>query len=112
MELLRLILLYGHLIGFALLLGAAVVQYWTGPVRINAPMIWGAVIQLLTGVALSAPLRDGDEPHPAKLGVKLVVALLIAIMVIVPRNRAQVHPGHFGGIVVLTLVNAGVAVFW
>ena len=60
MEALRLILLYAHLLGFAVLLGAAVAQYVAKPLRINAPMIWGAVTQLVTGIALSAPLREGD----------------------------------------------------
>jgi hypothetical protein len=112
-EILRLILLYGHLIGFALLLGGAVAQYLAGPLRINRTMLWGALLVLLTGIALSAPLRGDDpEPAPAKLVVKLLLALAIAIMVWVPRKRAQVNRGHFLAIAGLTLVNAAVAVFW
>ena len=112
MEALRLILLYVHLIGFALLLGGAVAQYVSGRLRINAAMLWGSVIQLLTGVGLSAPLRDGDEPAPAKLVTKLVLALLIFVMVSFSRKREQVARGHFMAIVGLTLVTAAVAVFW
>ncbi len=72
MEALRLALLYVHLIGFALLLGGAVAQYLSGTIRMNAAMLWGAVIQLVTGIGLAAPLRGGgdDEPDPAKLAVK------------------------------------------
>ncbi|MBQ1025102.1 hypothetical protein [Micromonospora sp. C95] len=112
MEALRLILLYVHLIGFALLLGGAIAQYLTGKIRVNAAMLWGSVIQLLTGLGLSAPLRDGDEPAPAKLVTKLVLALLIFVMVFFSRKRAEVNRGHFLAIVGLTLVNAAVAVFW
>ncbi|MBM7079597.1 MULTISPECIES: hypothetical protein [Micromonospora] len=112
MEALRLVLLYVHLIGFALLLGGAVAQYVSGRLRINAAMLWGSVIQLLTGVGLSAPLRDGDEPAPAKLVTKLVLALLIFVMVFFSRKRAQVARGHFLAIIGLTLVTAAVAVFW
>lgn len=113
MEVLRLVLRYAHLIGFALLLGGAVAQYVIGPVRINRVMLWGALIQLVTGLALAAPLRGEDpEPAPAKLAVKLLIAILIAIMVWLPRNRTQVNPGHFGAIVALTLANAAVATFW
>ncbi|HLU43812.1 MAG TPA: hypothetical protein VKZ67_02165 [Natronosporangium sp.] len=113
MEILRLILLYGHLVGFALLLGGAAVQYFADTLRINSSMLWGAVIQLITGIALSAPLRgEGEEPSPVKLLVKLVIALAIAVMVWVPRKRAQVNRGHFLAIIGLTLVNAAVAVFW
>lgn len=121
METLRLILRYAHLVGFAVLLGGAIVQYVTGKFKINATMAWGAAIQLLTGILLSAPLgRDeADKPDPAKLAVKGVVAVLIGIMVLVPYFRkrkgpegALVHKGHFIGIVVLTLGNAAVATFW
>ncbi|WP_328532932.1 hypothetical protein OG836_21850 [Micromonospora zamorensis] len=112
MEALRLILLYVHLIGFALLLGGSIAQYISGRLRINPAMLWGAVIQLLTGLGLSAPLRDGDEPVPAKLVTKLVIALLIFVMVFFSRKRDAVNRGHFLTIVGLTLVNAAVAVFW
>lgn len=113
MELLRLVLLYAHLIGFALLLGGAVTQWLAGPIRINRAMLTGVAVQLVTGIALAAPLRGDDpEPHPAKLAVKLVVAVLIAIMVWASRKRTEVNRGHFAGIVGLTLANAAVAVFW
>ncbi|MER7168231.1 hypothetical protein ABT336_19455 [Micromonospora sp. NPDC000207] len=112
MEALRLILLYLHLIGFALLLGGAVAQLVTGKIRMNPAMLWGAVIQLATGIGLSAPLRDGDEPSPVKLGVKLLLAVLIFVMVFFSRKRDEVNRGHFLAVVGLTLVNAAVAVFW
>ncbi|MEH1100449.1 hypothetical protein [Micromonospora sp. CPCC 205561] len=112
MEALRLILRYVHLIGFALLLGGAVVQYISGKLRINPAMLWGSVIMLATGISLSAPLRDGDEPAPAKLVTKLVLAILIFVMVFFSRKRDVVNRGHFLATVGLTLVNAAVAVFW
>ncbi len=114
MEALRLVLRYAHLIGFALLLGGAVMQYLSARLRINPAMLWGSIIQVVTGLALSAPLRGGgdDEPSPVKLGVKLLLAVLIFIMVFVPRKRNDVNRGHFIGIVVLTLANAAVATFW
>ena len=113
-EALRLILRYAHLIGFALLLGGAIAQYVSGKFRINPAMLWGSIIQVLTGIALSAPLRGGGdaEPSPVKLGVKLLIAILIFVMVFVPRKRAEINKGHFIGIVVLTLANAAVATFW
>ncbi|MGC4804486.1 hypothetical protein [Micromonospora sp. DT233] len=112
MEALRLILRYVHLIGFALLLGGAIVQYVSAKLRINPAMLWGSVIMLVTGIGLSAPLRDGNEPEPAKLVTKLVLALLIFVMVFFSRKRESVNRGHFLAIVGLTLVNAAVAVFW
>jgi hypothetical protein len=114
MEALRLVLRYLHLIGFAVLLGGAIVQYVSGKIRINAPMLWGAAAQVVTGLALAAPLRGGGdkEPDPVKLGVKLIIALLIFVMVFFSRKRAEVNRGHFLAIVGLTLVNAAVATFW
>jgi hypothetical protein len=113
-EALRLALRYVHLIGFAILLGGAVTQYLSGRVRINSAMLWGSAIQVLSGLALAAPLRGGGdkEPEPIKLIVKGVVALLIFVMVFVPRKREVVNRGHFLAIVGLTLANAAVATFW
>lgn len=114
MEALRLTLLFIHLVGFALLLGGAITQFLSGKFRINPAVLWGSVIQLVSGLALSAPLRGGgdNEPSPIKLGVKLLVAVLIFIMVFVPRKRDAVNKGHFIGIIALTVLNAAVAVFW
>jgi hypothetical protein len=114
MEALRLVLRYAHLIGFAMLLGGAVAQYVSGRIRINAPMLWGALIQVVTGLALSAPLRGGGdkEPDPVKLLVKGIIGVMIFVMVFFSRKRAEVNKGHFLAIVGLTLVNAAVAVFW
>jgi hypothetical protein len=114
MSALRLVLLYAHLIGFALLLGGAVAQYVSGVIRINSSMVWGSVVQLVTGFALAGVLEaDADaQPDRAKLGVKAVLALAIFAMTFFPRRRAVVNSGHFTAIVALTLITAAVAVFW
>jgi hypothetical protein len=112
MEALRLVLRYAHLIGFAVLLGGSVAQYASGKIRINALMLWGASIQVVTGLALSAPLRHGHEPNPVKLLVKGLVGVMIWVMVFFSRKRPEVNRGHFLAIVGLTLANAAVAVFW
>ena len=111
-EAIRLLLLFAHLVGFALLLGGAFAQYLSGKIRINTAMIWGAAIQVLTGFGLAAPLRDGDEPAPAKLATKAIIALMIFVMVWFSRKRETVNRGHFLAIIGLTLLNAAVAVFW
>src|SRR6185369_12209963 len=100
-EAIRLILLYVHLVGFALLLGGAIAQYVTGRLRINAAMLWGAIIQVVTGIGLAAPLRGGGdkEPDPIKLGVKLIIALMILAMVWFSRKRESVNRGHFLAII-------------
>jgi hypothetical protein len=113
-EPLRLILLFLHLIGFALLLGGSIAQYLTGKLRINNAMLLGATVQVVTGLALAAPLRGGGdhEPPTAKLAVKAVIGLMIFAMTFFSRKREDVNRGHFLALVGLTLVNAAVAVFW
>jgi hypothetical protein len=113
-EALRLVLLFIHLVGFALLLGGAVATLLGGKIRITKPVLWGSIIQLVSGLGLAAPLRGGgdNEPDPIKLGVKLLFAVLIFIMVFFSRKRDEVNKGHFIGIITLTVLNAAVAVFW
>jgi hypothetical protein len=107
------VLRYIHLVGFAVLFGGAVAQYLTGTLRINSAMLWGAAIQLVSGIALSAPLRpEGEEPPVAKLVVKLVLAVLIFVMVFFSRRRAQVNRGHFLATLGLTALTAAVGTFW
>jgi hypothetical protein len=112
-EPLLLILRYLHLLGFALLLGGAVTQYLSGQLRINQAMLWGSITQVVTGIALSAPLR-GDDPEPpvAKIVVKLVLGLMIFAMVFFSRRRTDVNRGHFLAIVGLALITAAVGTFW
>lgn len=114
MEALRLILRYAHLVGFAVLLGGSIVQYLSGRLKINAAMLWGAGAQLVTGLALAAPIREeGDEePDPVKLVVKLLLAVAIFVMVFFARKREVTDRGHFFAVIGLTLVNAAVATFW
>jgi hypothetical protein len=113
-EILRLVFLYAHLIGFALLLGGGATQYLSGKIRINQAMLFGAITQLVTGAVLAAPIRDdpATEPEPAKLAVQGVIAIMIFAMTFFSRKRDEVNRGHFLAIIGLTLVNAAVATFW
>jgi ABC-type iron transport system FetAB permease component len=98
--------------GFLVLLVASVAQLFRRKLRINPAMVWAAGAQLVTGIALSAPLGRDHDLNPAKLTVKLVVALMIFAMTFFSRKRESVNIGHFLAIIVLTLGNASVAVFW
>jgi len=113
-EVLRQILLYLHLIGFALLLGGSIAQYLTGKLRINVAMLAGAVVQVVTGITLAIPfgLEPDEKFNRVALGVKLVVALMILAMTFFSRKREKVNRGHFLAIIGLVLANAAVAVFW
>jgi hypothetical protein len=112
-DLLLHVLRYIHLVGVAMLFGGALAQFLSGTLRINRAMLWGSIVQVLSGLALAAPLRpEGEEPPVGKLVVKLVLAVMIFVMVFVPRRREQVNRGHFLAILGLTLVTAAVGTFW
>jgi hypothetical protein len=108
------VLVFLHVTGFALLLGGAVAQYLSGRVRINTAMLTGAAAQVVTGLALAAPIRGHGHEEPSRVGVgiKLVIALCVLAMTFFSRKREKVNTGHFLAIIVLTLGNAAIGVFW
>ncbi|WP_313355206.1 Fe-S protein [Microbacterium sp.] len=121
METLRHIVLFVHLVGFAVLFGAWAVQAFGGKREIVKLMHIGVTIAAVAGLALAAPwgLPDWmaeDGMNYAKIGTKLVVLLIIGALLGIGQAR-QRKSGHvpsamFWGIGVLTLVNAGIAVIW
>lgn len=115
MEFVRLLLVFLHLLGMAILVGTFLVQNRAGAgARLNVGWLHGAALQLVTGVALQllAPATDQDYIE-AKLGIKLLVLLVIGglalgyILKRVPAPR-WLNPALAG----LVVVNVGLAVFW
>ena len=51
-----------HLIGFAALFGGLIVQARSTEPEVNAAMVYGALTQLLTGIALLVIGKVGGEP--------------------------------------------------
>jgi hypothetical protein len=115
-EYLRLALRYLHLVGFALLLGAWAMQFLAGRSNITIPMRVGLGTLLATGLLLAIPFPSGVHLDYVKLGVKLAIAIGIAVLFGIEGTRARagrtVSRGLFGAIGGLALVNAAVAVFW
>lgn len=107
------IFVFLHLIGFAALFGGAFTQV-KGPKRVvNAAMFHGAIVQLVSGLALQLMLELGDDPVPhVKLGIKLAVLIVIGVLVVMNRKKASVANGAFWAIFGLTLLNSALAVFW
>ena len=104
-----------HLVGMAIIVGG----YLT---VVRAPRMlpgfWhGALTQLVTGLVLVG-LREsgavgGDEPvNHAKIGVKLVVALVVAVLVFLNRKKSDVPAGTVHAIGGLALLNVLVAAVW
>ncbi|WP_336920795.1 hypothetical protein [Aquipuribacter sp. SD81] len=111
-------ILYGVLVVLHLVGMAGVVGGWLATVRHPriAPIMWhGALTALVTGillVGLSYPAFDGENIDNAKISVKLVVALVVAVLAVVNRRRETVPAGVFHLVGGLALLNVVVAVLW
>lgn len=113
MDFLHKVLLVIHLIGLAGVLGGALVQLSEPSRRVTPMILHGAGTQLVSGLLLVGVLEADDvEVDHAKIGVKLVVALLILVLAVVNRTKEMLANGLFFGILGLTLTNVGIAVFW
>lgn len=115
MEILRSIVVLVHLVGFATLFGAWIVEA-VGQRRVTRIMHWGLGIALVAGLALSAPWGLDHDLNYTKIGIKLVVLVLIGGLLGAGAGRLRrsgsVPAGIFWPIGALTLLNAGLAVIW
>ncbi len=113
MGLLRDVVLFIHLLGFASLFGGALVQLRDEVQVVNAAMLHGALTQVISGLLLVGLIEgQDDEIDQTKMAVKLAVALLVAVLCWINRRKERVPAGLFSGILLLALANAGIAVFW
>lgn len=110
MTLLVNILLILHLIGWAIVLGSAVVSMRTP--TIPKGMFHGILTALVTGILMIGVMEMGDMVlNHMKYGIKGVVALIIAGMVIWGgKNSERVTKGFLGGIAGLTVLNIALGV--
>lgn len=113
MDILRQILLFVHILGFAALLGGLLTQL-SGPERkVNGLMRDGAGTAFLAGLALVGVLEAGDsDVNHAKVGVKLLIGLVILVLVMANLRKERIADGLYYGLLCLTGVNLAVAVFW
>jgi len=113
MEFLRHLLLFLHFIGLAVLFGAFVAQVGQAQLRITAGMLHGALLQLVTGLALVGVREADDLPvDHAKIGVKTVVLIAILAVILLNRGKERVSTGPWLAVGLLTTLNIGLAVFW
>ena len=113
METLRLVLLVLHILGFAALIGGLLAQAGPGEKRITGPMRDGIGTAFVTGLALVGVLESGDDAvNHAKVGVKLVIALVILVLVMANLRKPSIPKGLWVGLLVLAVANVCVAVFW
>lgn len=113
METLRLVLLVLHLLGFAALFGGLVVQARTPEKVVNAAMRDGAGTAFLAGLLLVGVLEAGDAPvDHVKIGVKFAIGLVVLVLVMANMRKPRIPNGLFYGLLLLTVANVCVAVFW
>lgn len=112
MEFIQLLLRYLHLLGFAAVVGGWFVSWLSKRYNINTAMLYGIAVQLATGIVLYG--MAGSDANHMKLGIKFLLALMLAVMIVVPwwKKRERVSAGHFWAIGGIALVTVGVAVFW
>ena len=118
MDLVFRLLLVLHLLGMASIIGSWLAT--SRAPRVLPGMVHGALIQLVTGVAMVGLLEsdavdsdDADGVNNAKIAVKLTVALVVVVLAWVNRKRGDaVRPAIVHLIGGLAVLNVLVAVLW
>ena len=113
METLRLILLIIHILGFAALIGGLLAQAGPDEKRVNAAMRDGVGTAFVAGLALVGVLEGLDvELNYAKTAVKALIGLVLLVLVMSNVRKPSIPQGLWVGLIVLSVVNVGVAVLW
>ncbi|GAB3146627.1 hypothetical protein GCM10027058_04540 [Microbacterium neimengense] len=116
MEILRHIVVLVHLVGFAILFGAWVVEAASRRIRVTRLMSLGMTIAAVAGLALAAPWGIDYQLNYVKIGVKIVVLLIIGALLGIgaarQRRTDSLPAAIFWPIGILTLANAAIAVIW
>lgn len=113
MEIARLVLLFVHILGFAALFGGLLAQAKEPVKKVNGLMRDGSGTAFLAGLLLVGVLEMGDaDVNHAKIGVKLVIGLVILALVMANVRRERIPQGLWLGLLVLTVANIAVALFW
>jgi hypothetical protein len=109
------VLLFLHMIGWAIVLGAALVGLRDGTLYRGAfhavltALVTGFLLVLVTFVWL----KPDDEPSGAWVATKLIIGLVITGLVWLARARpARVNKALLGTIAALTVINVGIATIW
>ncbi|GAA1743195.1 hypothetical protein [Microcella frigidaquae] len=123
MDILHSVILVGHFIGLAAIVGPFLMQArWKGQYAFPV-VLGGAITQLVTGILLTGLAEMGEDEGPlnyAKIGVKLTIATVIfvaALLGFLKQRKAQGGGGRellpfFHAAGGLALVNIALAVFW
>ncbi len=113
MQTARLILLFLHLLGFAALLGGLLSQARL-PEKVVTPLMRDGIgTAFVAGLLLVGVLEAGDDPvNHAKVAVKFAIGLVILVLVMANLRKQRIPQGLWAGLLLLTVANVAVAVFW
>lgn len=112
MDLAYKIMLVLHLLGWAMLLGAALAHLRKPTMPKGA--LHAALTALITGLLLvgMAEMGDGELNH-IKVGIKLLVAIVVTVLVVLGTKKPErVTTGYLGAIAGLVVLNVALAVVW
>jgi hypothetical protein len=117
MELLRDVVVFVHIVGFAITFGAWVAEAAARRFRTTRLMDYGLLVSLLSGLALAAPWPADVELNYPKIAVKLAILLAIGALLGIGNARQRrtgeaVPRAMFVLVGVLSLLAAGIAVLW
>ncbi|KQT94151.1 hypothetical protein ASG49_04365 [Marmoricola sp. Leaf446] len=112
-EILRLVLLFVHVLGFVALVGGLLAQLREPERRITWLVRDGAGTAVVAGLLLVGVLEAGDEPvDHAKIGVKLVVGLVVLGLAMAHVRRPRISTGVYAALLGLSVLDIAVALFW
>ena len=115
MEIVRLVLLLLHLLGFAALFGGLVIQAREPVKRVNSLMRDGAGTAVVAGLLLVGVIEGQTDPDASwhwKIAVKLVVGLVILALVMMNMRKERISQALWATLLGLTVLNVAIAIFW
>lgn len=111
MDIVKTIFGFVHILGLAALIGGAFVQWSAATKQASPTMIWGARVQLITGIILLALVEMTEQNvHHAKFAVKLIVTVIV--VGILESSRKSLSNMAFQAVVGLSILNVALAMFW
>lgn len=115
MDVLYNVLVALHLVGMAGIVGGWLFQLRSAEPRIAALMSHGAILQVITGLALVGIASAGlaaDKPNNAKVAVKLVIALVVMVVALLNFRKQKASKAVFHTVGGLAVLNVLVATLW
>ena len=114
MEIVRLVLLLLHLLGFAALFGGLLMQVREPVKRVNSLMRDGSGTAVVAGLLLVGVLEADDDidVNHTKIAVKLIIGIVILALVMMNLRKERISQALWATLLALTVANVAVALFW